>query len=150
MHTRSILALLIAVGCSRSSDADRVAPAVRGGAGLEGAWTLALLGPPPTTRPPVLNLTVDSVVDGTVFGAVVSYMAGDAGSDASDFRPVEGSGGGDSWSLSVRHRGTGDVVFLFAGTLSGDTLALAEFRIAGSDLTDGGIRRWALIRRRRP
>jgi len=119
------------------------------GTQFAGEWHLAALHALRTPRQALfMTITIDSVRGESFFGRVTHYMAGNMGADIRRLTPFQGRLEADRMaSFTVNTRGDNRSTLEIEGTLnlSGDTLFLQQFRIAGDDWTSGS-RRWALVR----
>jgi len=149
-----VLVAILAFGCStqppaqQDPDVEVAEPASRSLPGaVVGHWVLGVSPEPeePTARI-WLELDIDSVSGGRLFGRLTSYLAGDVGIDPSVFPRFDGTiTEGREVTIRIGHVDTAISGFEMRGTLARDTIALDRFAV-GPDRVSDGLRRWRLVR----
>lgn len=154
-RTVGALAVTLMLGCSAPpparqepdvADAEPVSRALANA--VIGHWALGVSPEPeePTARI-WLELDIDSVSAGRLFGRLTSYLAGDVGIDPSVFPRFDGTiENGNEVTIRIGHVDTAISGFEMRGTLVRDTIALDLFTV-GPDAVSDGARRWTLVRR---
>ncbi len=149
----SAVAIVVVIGCGTRppagrdpgpSEAQQTAASPR----VTGHWALDVYpaADDPTTRM-WLELQIDSVADGRLFGRLTSYLAGDVGIDPSVFPRFDGEITGEGTVfIRIGHADRAVSNIAFRGTLLTDTIPLDLF-VVGPDTVSGGARRWRLVRR---
>ena len=153
-RTVGVLVVTLALGCSTQPPARQepdVAVADPASGSLPGAilghWVLGVSPEPeePTARI-WLELDIDSVSAGRLFGRLTSYLAGDVGIDPSVFPRFDGTiTEGREVTIRIGHVDTAISGFEMRGTAARDTIAL-DLLVVGPDRVSDGVRRWRLVR----
>jgi hypothetical protein len=150
------LALTVAVGCGTQPPArqepdlaDARPTAVTTRPTIVGHWALDMSPEPDTPTARIwLELDIDSVSAGRLFGRLTNYLAGDVGIDPSVFPRFDGALTDDAKiTIRIGHADTLISGFVLRGTVGTDTIPMDLF-VVGPDTVSGGPRRWALVRRR--
>ena len=146
-HIASAVAIAVAIGCAtrppagrnpRQIEAEHTADSLR----ITGRWALDVYPAPedPTTRM-WLELQIDSVAGGRLFGRLTSYLAGDVGVEPSVFPRFDGEiTSQGTVFIRIGHADRAVSSLAFRGTLLTDTLPLELF-VVGPDTVSGGDRR---------
>jgi len=116
---------------------------------VTGRWSLRRSPPPENAMSRIrLELEIDSAPGSTLFGRLVSYLAGDVGIDPDVF-PRFGGALTDDGKITIRigHADTLISGFVLRGTLGADTIPLDLF-VIGPDTVSNGAWRWSLVRER--
>lgn len=114
---------------------------------LVGHWALDMSPAPDDPAAGIwLELDIDSVPSGRLFGRLTSYLAGDVGIDPSVFPRFDGSiANGREVTIRIGHVDTAISGFEMRGTLARDTIGLDLF-VVGPDTVSDGARIWRLVR----
>jgi len=115
---------------------------------VAGRWALEMSPLPdePTARI-WLELDIDSVSAGRLFGRLASYLAGDVGIEPSVFPRFDGELTGEGEiTIGIGHVDPAVSGFRLRGTVATDTIPLDLF-VIGPDTVSGGTWRWRLVRR---
>jgi len=132
-----------ALACATRSSDDRpqAAPIV-------GNWILETTPPESLPGRMLLEVRIDSVSAGRLYGRLVHYFAGDVGVDSSAFPQFDGEiGGARVVQLVIRAAANPSAAFRLTGPLGRDTIPLETF-IVGPDTLSGHERDWRLVRRK--
>lgn len=112
-----------------------------------GTWRLTRQ--PPQARPGFsVEVAFDSVLEGKVYGKLVSFFAGNVGIDPTRYGAFSAELGPDSllaFTIAPADSAPPRALF-FSGTLGADTLRLRRFAI-GRDTVAAGATRWFLVKR---
>lgn len=112
---------------------------------LTGGWRLARADPQPGSGPGIrLELMIDSVRAGAVYGRVTRIISGNMGIDAGRYGPLTGAVRRDTLEMQTPAAEDGGRIG-FAGRVVGDTIRLWRFEFGPDDLAATG-REWLLTR----